>query len=356
MTTMQSLPLPNQHVQEACEKRQLILTKPFGSLGRLEALAIQMAAFQNREAPQAGPCACLIFAADHEVTRHGISAFPSAVTAAMLHNFAQGGAAAAVLAREEHIALHVFDVGVLESNEGSPSPPEEHCCAQMHRLTPQPKAGDIRAEDALTPEAFEVCAALGKYAVRRHARIDPVVIFGEMGIGNTTPAAAISAYLLKHEQPHTLVGRGTGVSDEMLGKKRAVVMDVLRRLPENLSGAELIQRAGGRELAAIYGAMRCALLKRKIVLVDGFIVTSVAAALMHDHPEARAGLVFAHCSEEQGHRAVLRHLDVEPLLDLGLRLGEGSGALCAYALLRSACALHNQMATFASANVPGAGP
>jgi nicotinate-nucleotide--dimethylbenzimidazole phosphoribosyltransferase len=204
----------------------------------------------------------------------------------------------------------------------------------------------------MSEETYAAALRAGMNAVDRLPPETRTVILGEMGIGNTTPAAAVCAALLGAD-PRDLVGPGTGVSGEGLERKCRVVQDALERVGKTSSPHEVMRRLGGRELAALMGAAARAVETRRVVLVDGFIVSAAILCLVKQDPAARAGLVFAHRSQEPGHRRVLEALDARPLLDLGLRLGEGSGALTALPLLDLACALHSQMATFASAAIPG---
>lgn len=344
----QKTPAVDLAMERAAERRQAILTKPPGSLGRLETLASDMAGFQATETPMARPCSVLLFASDHPVTRHGISPYPSAVTRAMIDNFVRGGAAASVLARLHRLPLHVVDVGVAgTSPSASPSG-----AISLHRMDPLPAACDISEEAALSPADFERCDAFGASLVEQHCQSDRVVIFGEMGIGNTTPATALGAALLELDDPTSLVGRGTGASGEILARKKTIVARAVARVPAELSPRELLRQLGGREMTAIHGAMKAALARRKIVLIDGFIVTAVALALIREDRAAAHGMVFSHQSGEQGHRALLDAIPAIPLLQLDMRLGEASGALTAFPLLEAACATHNQMATFESAAVP----
>lgn len=334
---------------DAAERRQACLTKPPGSLGRLEELAVRLAAFQGTPIPRVRPAAALLFAADHPVTRHGVSPYPSAVTQAMVRNFLTGGAAVSVLARRQSIPLHVVDVGVDGSTEALPDP-APGTSYRRDRCAESP-AGDLRVEDAMPPETFAACKEAGRAAVHELPSDTRLVVLGEMGIGNTTAAAAICGALLDGE-PESFVGAGTGADEEMLDRKRAVVRDAVNRLAGLRDPDEVVRRVGGREIAALLGAMEAAVALRRVVLVDGFIVTAAALALLKRVPEARHGLLFAHRSDEQAHARVLAWLGVEPLLDLGLRLGEASGALVAFPLVELACALHAEMATFESAAVP----
>lgn len=340
---------------EAARQRQQRLTKPPGSLGRLEEVAVQLAGFQGKELPECVP-ACTLFAADHPVTRHGISPYPSAVTRAMVQNFVEGGAAASVLCATWSIPLWVVDVGVdpgpARADEGVPS--TTRSASGVH-LVRHPVAalgaGDLRVEDAMTEAVFEGCLQAGREAVATLHEDTTVLIVGDMGIGNSTVASCICAALLGGD-PEYWVGAGTGADDVMRATKQAVCRDALARLGTARGPREVLRRVGGREVVAMFGAMAAALERRITVLVDGFIATSAALALYREEPAARRGLLFSHRSAERAHSAVLEQLDAKPLLDLGLRLGEGSGALVAYPLLASACALHRRMATFASSGVP----
>jgi nicotinate-nucleotide--dimethylbenzimidazole phosphoribosyltransferase len=342
------LPAPSARARAEAEQRQSTLTKPTGSLGRLERIVLELAAWQDDPLPDVRPAAALLFAADHPVTRHGVSAYPSTVTRAMLHNFAQGGAAANVLARCQGIALSVVDVGV------APGPaPALRALGAPIELDPVRlrAAGDLRSEDAMDELTFPRAVAAGRSAVARQERHVRCLLLGEMGIGNSTAAAAVCAALIGGD-PESFVGAGTGCGGEALARKRAVVREAVMRVGPNAGAREVLRRLGGREIAALYGAMLEALERRILVLVDGFIVTAAALVLLSEQPRARAGLVFAHRSDERAHGRVLEHLGVVPLLDLGMRLGEASGALMAFSLVEQACRLHREMATFASAGVP----
>lgn len=341
-----SIPAPDLLAAAEARARQASLTKPAGSLGRLEDLAIQLASIRGGE-PESRPAEALIFAADHPVVKHGVSAYPAAVTAAMVENFVRGGAAASVLARRLAVGLTVIDVGV--------STPYAHevsgAGARLHRdpVADLP-AGDLRVEDAMSSEVYARALAAGAAAVDRLDAGTRVVILGEMGIGNTTAAAAVAAALLGGD-PALLVGLGTGVDPGALARK----IEVVREAAERVGGAaphRVLQSVGGREIAAIVGAAGRAIERRMAVLVDGFIVSAAILALVRIEPLARRSLIFAHCSQEAGHARILAALDARPLLDLGLRLGEASGALTALPLLDLACALHREMATFDGAGVP----
>lgn len=342
-----NLPTLDAAAADEARGRQATLTKPAGSLGRLEDLAVQLAAIQGGP-PASRPAEALIFAADHPVVKHGVSAYPAAVTAAMVENFVRGGAASSVLARRLGVGLTVVDVGVTTPYAREVSGPG----ARLHRDPVADLAeGDLRVEDAMSPEVYARALAAGAAAIDALDAGTRVVILGEMGIGNTTVAAAVAAALLGGDAAE-LVGKGTGVEGSALARKIEVVRDAAARV----RGAEphrVLQAVGGRELAAIAGAAARAIERRMAVLVDGFIVSAAILALVRIEPMARRALLFAHRSEEPGHARILAALDARPLLDLGMRLGEASGALAALPLLDLACALHGEMATFASAGVPG---
>jgi nicotinate-nucleotide--dimethylbenzimidazole phosphoribosyltransferase len=329
--------------------RQSRLTKPAGSLGMLEEVAVKLAALQGTPLPRSRPAAALLFAADHAVTRHGVSPYPSAVTAAMVENFLRGGAASSVLCRQLGVPLRVVDVGVLRPPAFSP---DEGISFRRAPVADEP-GGDLRVEDAMSEATFQRALAAGAAEVDALPDEVRLVVLGEMGIGNTTAAAAVAALLLGRKAEE-MVGRGTGVDDAGLARKVEVVGDAVRRL-EGAGPERALQSAGGRELAALVGAAGRAIERRKAILVDGFIVSVAMLALERMAPGAREWMVFAHRSAEAGHRHVLEALGARPLLDLGLRLGEGSGALTALPLVDAACALHANMATFEEAGVPDKG-
>lgn len=331
--------------------RQASLTKPTGSLGRLEDVAMQLAAIQGRERPSVRPAAVLLFAADHPVARHQVSAYPSSVTAAMVSNFAEGGAAAAVLARAAGVTLRVVDVGV---EKPLSSLGDEHVIRSA--VAEQAGSGDIRAAEGLTPALFAAARAAGAREVERLGDLR-LLMLGEMGIGNTTIGSALAAAQLGLD-PNDAVGPGTGIGGPALTRKREVVRDGLAAL-ERRHGTEVIDPEavlcglGGRDVAAILGAAERACEKRIPVLVDGFVVSVAMLMLEALRPGARDRMLFAHRSAEPAHALVLDALDARPLLDLSMRLGEASGALTAFPVVDLACQLHAGMATFEEAAVPG---
>ncbi|MBR0714735.1 nicotinate-nucleotide--dimethylbenzimidazole phosphoribosyltransferase [Bradyrhizobium liaoningense] len=329
--------------REAALARQAQLTKPAGALGRLEQVAVDLAGLQATERPRAERVPIVIFAGDHGIVAQGVSAYPQEVTIAMLANFAAGGAAISVLARELGSSLEVVDAGTLAQ---SPLP---------DIVTDKPRCGsrDFSVEAALAPDELAFAFECGKRAVlRAEAGAPDLFIFGEMGIGNTTTSAAIASALLG-VSAEEIAGHGTGVDAAGRARKARLIEAALAR--HDLAGAsaeKILCTVGGLEIAAITGAIITAAQRRIPVLVDGFIVSVAALAAVRLNPSCQSYLLPSHQSAEQGHRLVLRALNAQPLVSLDLRLGEGSGAAIALPLVRLACALHNGMATFAQANVP----
>lgn len=322
-------------------------TKPPGSLGRLEDLAVALGLAQRSPRPSVDPARIVVFAADHGVAGEGVSAFPAEVTAQMVGNFVAGGAAVAVLGRTADASLEVVDVGVaadLSALEGI-----------VHDKVARGTA-NLRVAAAMTHEELDAALASGRRAVVRAAGAGArTLLLGEMGIANTTSAAVLTGLLCKGSAD-VVTGRGTGLGDAALGRKRDVVRDALGRLDGCARDPlECLREAGGLEIAALVGAMLEAPAHRLVVVVDGYIVTAAALVACRLRPEARRQLVFAHRSAEPGHDLALAALEAEPLLDLGLRLGEGSGAVLALPLLRAAAAVLADMATFADAGVSGGG-
>ncbi len=346
----QACGLPSQEHRQRAIARQRQLTKPEGALGRLETLAIELAALQGVDAPQAQQVPVLVFAADHGVAAQGVSAYPPEVTVQMLRNFAGGGAAIAVLARELALPLHVWDVG---SRAAAPI---------TGVVTDKTRLGtdDFSTGPAMSADDLEAVFAAGRRAVDTAcADGAQLLVLGEMGIGNTTAASALAAVLgpLPLDE---LVGAGTGLDAVRMVQKKNIIARALNLQGEAINNAaspgyEALQRVGGLEIAAISAAMIAAAQRKVPVLVDGFIVTAAALAAVHINPGVRPWLLFSHQSAERGHIRLLDALQAQPLLSLDLRLGEGSGAALALPLVRMACALHNRMATFAEASVADRG-
>ncbi|HKI04728.1 MAG TPA: nicotinate-nucleotide--dimethylbenzimidazole phosphoribosyltransferase [Thermoanaerobaculia bacterium] len=330
--------------QERARQEMDQKVKPPGSLGRLEALAIDLAAYLGTLEPRVERGRILIFAADHGISREGVSAYPREVTAQMVKAFSSGGAAITVLARTLGLEVEVIDVGV---DADLPEMPGVVSAKVRHG------SRSFLEEPALTPEELAAALEAGRAAVERaDAAGADTVALGEMGIGNTTAAAALLS-ALTGAPPEETVGRGTGVDDERLAHKRAVVEKALRFHGE--AALEDPRRAlaavGGLEIAALAGAALEAARRRKIVLVDGFISTVGALAAVRLDPAVRPALVFCHRSAEAGHDRALAALGAKPLLDLGMRLGEATGSALAFPIVKAAAAILREMATFAQAGV-----
>lgn len=341
----QPCPAPDAAAAEAACARQDQLTKPRGSLGRLESLAIQLAGLQGTPRPCVDPVQVCLFAADHGVAEEGVSAYPQSVTVQMVANIAGGGAAISVLARALGANLEVIDCGTLGDLGAVPGVRQEGVGRGTANLARGP---------AMTREQLSGALAIGQAAAGRAARQGVrLLIGGEMGIANTTSAAALACALLG-VPPVELVGPGTGLDGAGVRHKAEVVT---RALELHASAAadplDLLERLGGFEIAALAGCYLGCGQRRIAVLVDGYITTVAALCACRINPSLRPWLLFSHGSAEPGHRQLLAALGGVPLLDLGMRLGEGSGAAMALPLVRLACELHNGMATFDEAGVEG---
>jgi nicotinate-nucleotide--dimethylbenzimidazole phosphoribosyltransferase len=317
------LPEGDSTAASAVAARQAELTKPPGSLGRLEEIVAWLAKWGGNP-PQLDRIDVLVFAGNHGVTVQGVSPFPAAVTAQMVANFSAGGAAINQLANAVSATLRVMPLDL-----------------------DKPTA-DFTVEPAMDEASFLAAVTSGYRAVRPEADL---ICLGEMGIGNTTAAAAVAAALFGGDGAQW-AGRGTGVDDKGLARKRAAIDKALARHTGTMDDPLLIAAAlGGRELAAILGATLAARHRKIPVLLDGFVCTAAAAPLAKLNPGALDHTQAAHVSAEAAHRALLEELKLKPLLDLGMRLGEGSGAALAVSILRAALACHTGMATFAEAGV-----
>ena len=343
----------NEKVQTEALERQGMLTKPAGSLGLLEEIAITLASLYGDNRPEIKQPLITIFAADHGVVAQGVSAFPQAVTVEMIRNFVNGGAAISVLAQMNLADLKVVNCGTAFDIDFA-----DDYAALINKPIAAGTA-DLSQQSAMNAEQLEQALTLGQQVVEQGKK-DGIDFFiaGEMGIGNTTPAAALGCAYLS-QSAELMTGRGTGIDDAAWGNKVQIIEQGLTRLGSSnaersaLPAEQVLQQLGGFEIAAITGAyIRCAQLGIP-VLVDGFITTAAALAACKMNPQVQDWLLFSHQSEEQGHKFMLDALQAKPILNLGLRLGEGSGAATALPLLRQACALHNGMATFAEASVSG---
>ncbi len=341
------LPAVDVTAGAAAYARQQQLTKPPGSLGRLEELACWFAARLGDPVPGMPRCEVFVFAADHGVAARGVSAFPQSVTAQMVANFAHGGAAINVLASMENCHIEVVDVGVATDEPPPPGVRNERIRAGTR---------DLAEESAMTPE--EVTAALGvgarcaSDAFTRGARL---LIAGEMGIANSTAAACLICAFTE-ATVDAVVGRGTGVDDAGLGRKRDVVRMALARVARDVSRAprRILAEVGGLEIAAIAGFYIESARRGVPILLDGYISTAAALAAVAIEPGVLEWMLASHRSAEGGHGIALQALGLEPLLDLGLRLGEGTGAALTLPIVRAALTLHRKMATFGEAGVSGA--
>jgi len=312
-------PGPDEESREAIRARAANVLRPTGALARLDEVAAWLAAWQRTTKPAVRKPAVAVFVADHGVTAEGVSAYPAEVTVAMLRALQEGVATAAAMARDVGAQISVIDVGV-----GQPT-------------------GNIAMEDALTPSRFESCFEAGREAVR-DLETD-LMIFGEMGIGNTTPAAAVAATLFGGPVEEW-TGRGTGVDDETWARKVQAIERARARVAPDASPMEVARQVGGSELAAMAGACVEARARSIPVLLDGFVVTSAVAPLAVLQAHALDHCLAGHRSPEPGHAMLLDKLGLDPLLDLNLRLGEGSGALAALPLVRLAATAVVDVATF----------
>ena len=332
-------PIDDTALAKRLQQRLDALTKPLGSLGRIEALALQLGLIQRSERPRLHDPQILVFAADHGVAAQGVSAYPSDVTWQMVENFLAGGAAISVLAAQHRIALSVVDAGV------------------RHTFAPRPGLIDRKIAEgtadsslgpAMTPAQCERALVAGAEVVEHLP--GNVLLLGEMGIGNTSAAALLLARLSGRDIAQC-AGRGTGLDGAALRRKIEVLRIVLRRHADAKTPLDALAAFGGFEIAMMAGAALRAASQRRLIVVDGFIggaAILVAAALA---PNLLGYCVFSHKSSEAGHALMLVELGVRPLLELGLRLGEGSGAALAWPLIDSAWRLLDGMASFDSAGV-----
>lgn len=321
-------------------------TKPIGALGKLESLALQIGLIQRSttlclEQPQV-----VVFAADHGIADEGVSAYPQAVTLQMVLNMMRGGAAVNVLARQHGFGMTVVDAGVASAIPDVPEPPAD-APALLRRKIGFGTRNMARGQAMTGAQAL---SALGAGMDVVNHLPGNVIAFGEMGIGNTSSAALLLSRFCS-VQLDDAVGRGTGLNDAQLDHKQRVLFDVSRKHREAKTPLAVLAAMGGFEIAMMAGAMIQAAASRRVILVDGFIAGAAALVARELRPAVTDYMVFTHRSAETGHRLMLIHLQGQPLLDLEMRLGEGSGALIAWPLLQSAMLIMNEMATFESAGV-----
>lgn len=323
-------------------------TKPVGSLGALERLARRLGEIFGDTSPRLQQPQLVVFAGDHGLVAQGVSAFPSDVTWQMVENFLAGGAAVSVLARQHGIELTVVDCGVAHDfpPRGAPLP------GQPRLLVRKVAHGtaDASLQAAMTPAQCQQALLHGQLLVRELP--GNALLLGEMGIGNTSAAAMLLSRLAELDIA-LCVGAGTGLDAAAVARKTGVLRATLERHAAQVAPIDALAALGGFEIATMVGAILQAAQERRVVLVDGFIATAAVLVAHALQPHVLQRCVFAHCSSERGHARMLQHLGAEPLLDLGLRLGEGSGAALAWPLLQSACLVLSDMASFESAGVSG---
>ena len=314
-------------------------TKPPGALGRLEALMLRLGLILGSETPRLESPQMMVFAGDHGIAARGVSAYPPEVTWQMVENFLAGGAAVSVLARQHGLALTVVDAGV--RHDFAPR-------AGLEIAKVAPGTADFLDGPAMSEAQCAQALAAGRALLR--ARPGNAVLLGEMGIGNTSSAALLLARLGDHPI-EACAGRGTGLDDTRLAAKRVLLAQALERHAQARAPLAALAAFGGFEIAMLAGAVLEAALQRRVIVVDGFIAGSAVLVAARLEPAVLQRCVFAHRSEEAGHALMLQGLDAQPLLDLGLRLGEGSGAALAWPLLESACRILGEMASFDEAGV-----
>jgi nicotinate-nucleotide--dimethylbenzimidazole phosphoribosyltransferase len=334
---------PDPAAIAAAQARQAELTKPPGALGRLEDLSVWLAGVRGTPRPRLSDKVIVTAAADHGVARHGVSAYPSEVTAQMVLNFLAGGAAVSVLARYAGARVLVVDAGVA-------APLPDHPALLSRRSGDG--SGDISSGPAMSVTQATGCLLAGARLALDQSRLGVDAIgIGDMGIGNTTPSAAITA-VFSGLPPGAVTGRGTGVSDERLAEKVArIERAIALNAPDPTDGVDVLAKVGGFEIGFLAGVCIGGAAVRLPVVLDGFIATAAALIAVAVAPECRAYLLAAHRSAEPGHGAALAHLGLTPLLDLGLRLGEGTGAALGLMLLEAAARILDEMATFTEAGV-----
>ncbi|CRK55666.1 Nicotinate-nucleotide--dimethylbenzimidazole phosphoribosyltransferase [Alloactinosynnema sp. L-07] len=341
----QSVEAPSEAARREAVARHEQLTKPLGALGRLEEIGVWVAACQGVCPPKPFTRPrVVIFAGDHGIAKHGVSAYPSEVTAQMVANFLTGGAAINVLAATAGATVRVVDMSVDSDGEGLP----EQVTAHKVRRS----SGAIDREDALTQDEVEAAIAAGKAIADEE--IDggaDLLVAGDMGIGNTTPAAVLIAALTGAE-PVAVVGRGTGIDDQTWMRKAVAIRDAVRRARRvSADPVALLRTATGADIAAMAAFLAQAAVRRTPVILDGVIAGAAALAAEELAPGASQWWIAGHRSVEPAHTLVLDHLDLKPILELDMRLGEGSGAAAAIPLVAMATRVLAEMATFADAGV-----
>jgi len=344
--TIERIGTLDEGAMEAARERQGRLTKPPGSLGRLEALSVQVAGIQGRARPEVSKKVVFVAAGDHGVVAQGVSAYPQAVTVQMVANFAAGGAAINVLARHVGARVVVVDMGVAG---------ETARAARVIGKKVAPGTGDIACGHAMSRRQARETVRFGIEVFEEElGRGMELAATGDMGIGNTTPSAAIIA-TFTGRPPAEVAGRGTGVDDAGLARKVAVVEQALSvNQPDADDALDVLGKVGGFEIGGLAGVILAAAANRVPVVIDGVISGGAALVAAGLEPRAKEFMIAGHLSTEPGHRAALEHLGLEPVLDLGMRLGEGTGAALAMGIVEAAVRALNEMATFEEAGVSGA--
>jgi len=339
----QPLAALNDSAKEQGLERQGQLTKPPGSLGSLEAMAVRLCAMQGVDKPNVDNAQVVVFAGDHGIAAEGVSAFPQVVTGEMVKNFSRGGAAICALARQNNAQFEVVNLGTVVD------------LSAMENIvdnTIMPGTSNFAKQAAMTQVQLSQAMAAGKAAVDR-AAANKVMIFigGDMGIANTSSATALAAWATG-QSVASLVGPGTGLDAQGVSHKGQVIEAALAKHAAAMTDpVEALRHVGGLEIAALTGAYIRAAQIGMTILVDGFITTSAAILATKIQPKITDWMFFAHASAEPGHQTMMASLGADTILDLGMRLGEGSGAGVALSILKSACVTHNEMATFSEAAV-----
>jgi nicotinate-nucleotide--dimethylbenzimidazole phosphoribosyltransferase len=333
----------DQETMNSARARQNVLTKPQGSLGRLESLSIQMAGISGQVRPKIQHKVVTVMAGDHGVVEEGVSAFPQEVTPQMVLNFLYGGAAINVLSKHVGARVVIVDMGVATVMDAHPQLISRRIGSGTGNIAKGPAMMRAQAGESILSGAEIVEAEIAQ-------GLD-ILATGDMGIGNTTPSAAI-ACVVTGKPASEIVGRGTGVNDEGLRRKILAVENALSvNQPNPQDGLDILCKVGGFEIGGLAGAILGAAANRRPVVIDGFISTAAAIIAATIAPQVKDYLIAAHCSQELGHRLMMEWLGVTPLLDMNMRLGEGTGAALAMSLVEASCKILDEMATFGEAGV-----
>lgn len=343
MLRIPPIPVPDHESSSSARAHQGRLTKPAGSLGRLEELSIQIAAIQGTGKPNVTRKAVVVMAGDHGVTGEGVSAYPADVTPQMVFNFLNGGAAINVLARQAGARVSVVDMGV--SVDFPPG------CGVIDAKVDH-GTGNIARGPAMTRQQAEQCIERGiEVAYREFDRGLDLIATGDMGIGNTTPSSAIAAIITGYPV-EKVTGRGTGLNETGLAAKIAVIKQAIQvNRPERNNPLDILAKVGGFEIGGLAGLIIGSASCRLPVVIDGFISTAAALLAYEIEPGIKPYLIAAHRSVESGHHVMLEKIGIEPLMDLNMRLGEGTGAVLAFHIIEASVRILNEMSTFEDAGV-----